>query len=684
MDPTSAPAATDEPRFDVTVRMPPGRRLEEVAQLAQAAGIRPDRIEALLGVLKNGPSAKIGAAVPRDRADKAREQFTRAGLSVDVTPVLALTAMMTGQFDARIECPACDQKILLPENRQCPHCGVFVDKVTEDVILRKKLREKEKLALEFRAARDKQQAEKTARESLEARLRDEIRKELEEEYGLAEQKRPALRPGVLAAAAVLLVALAFVVGRGSSGGFTMAALAGTAPPPAAPGKLDPQQLLEKIDAGAPLGGNTADAAAAHGGPLAGDPDIDDPLVQAAGGKRIGAKGISIEQAVAAAQTLAKAGGYKGAGSAEAATAAGSSAAAGGNTESAAAAASGVVPAPPILLPPRLRTQLALDLTRVLAEGGQLPRARELLKSLRAQPVVQSDPAQVAAAQAADLEVRAWALHATPAGALRPAVEKLLADAAALPDPAARARALMQLGVIAARSPLLKPQAARLFLTRSADALKAVEGPPQAALLGDWTVAFGEVLLAEAVAHAKAGQWSQASAVARQLPPLLEQATDHRAAARLHAIDFHLKSLTGGDQPQAALAAAVAAAQKENGLAERASLLRSVAALSGAAMDARLSAAVDEARAAALARPGDERARALTGLALLYADAGLRGRAGEMTQLSLDTPGLTAAQASELHAELLLRGDLATARALHGLGLYAESEAVLRRLGALLL
>ncbi len=685
MDPHQAPES-EEPRFDVVVRLPSTRRLEDVAKLADAAGIRPDRVEALVKALRNGPSAKIGAAVPRDRAEKAREQFTRAGLQVEVTPVLALTSMMTGQVDLRTQCPACDQKVMLPKNRQCPHCGVFVDKVTEDVILRKKLREKEKLALEFRTARDKQQAEKAERESLEARLRDEIRKELEEEYGLAEKKTSA-RKGVLVLGSVLLVAGAFAIGRGSSAGFSMDALAGTRPPaPQEKGRMDPQALMDKIDAGAPLGGNTAAAAAANGGPITGDPDIDDPLVQAAGGNRIGKQGgISIEQAVAAAQTLAKAHGYKGPGSAEAEAAAGPNAGAASSAAPSATGGPAVPTAAGGVMPPRTRTAIALDLTRMLAEVGQLPRSRDMLKALRAQPVVKSDPAQVIAAQRADLDVRGWALHATPAGALRPAVEKLLADAQALPDPAHRALALMHVGAIAARSPLLAPETSRLFLAKSAEALKLADAAQHPGLAGDWAVAFGEVLLAEATARTKAGQWSQAAAGAQQLQALIEQAPDPRAKARLHAIDYQLRSMSGGAaQAQPALAAALAIAQKENGVADRAALLRAIAWLAGAALNDKLTAAVDQTRAAALAKGGAERARALTSLALLYAEAGLRARAGELTQQALDTPDLTAAESAELHGELLLRGDLVTARALHAQAMYAEAEAVLRRLGQLLL
>ncbi|TWO66955.1 hypothetical protein FN976_25815 [Caenimonas sedimenti] len=681
----NAPQATeDEARFDVVVRMPAGRRLEDVAKLADAAGIRPDHVETVMKALRNGPAAKIGAAVNRQRAEKARDQFTRAGLSVELTPVLSLSAVTTGAFDNLFTCPNCGQRVTLPENRQCPNCTVFVDKVTDEMILRRKLREKERAALDFRTARDQQHAEKSAKESLEAQIRAEIRKELEAEYGIKGGGGGGVRKGVVAAAVLALAAAAFVGGRGTSAGWTMAGLFGSGNANSQAAKAG--KMLDKLDAGAAAGGSTAAAAAAYGGPATGDPDVDDPLVQAAGGKRVGAKGISVEQAVAAAQTLAKSVGYKTAGT-DGAAAGGNPAPTGSADGTAAAggapAAAGAAPA--ASFSPRVRTLLAFDLTRLLAELGQLPRSREMLKALRAIPAHAADAALSTAAGVADAEVRAWTLASTAPGALRPAAERLISDAQAIADPFWRTKALMQAGVIAARQPHLPPELARLFLNKSAEGLKTIQGPQQAAAMGDWTVALGEVLLAEATARAKVGQWTQARTIGAQLEAMIAQAPDASAGARLHAIDYQLKSLTGeADKAAGALAAGLALAAREPDLAERAALLRAMAALAGGTADGAMATAIESVKTAALPKNGYERARAMTMLALLHADAGMRARAGEYTQLALSTPQLDAAEAMELHADLLLRGDMVTAKSLHGAGLYADAEAMLRRLGELLL
>lgn len=99
---------------------------------------------------------------------------------------------------------------------------------------------------------------------------------------------------------------------------------------------------------------------------------------------------------------------------------------------------------------------------------------------------------------------------------------------------------------------------------------------------------------------------------------------------------------------------------------------------------RITAAIESTRAAAISRSGPERADSLALLALLHADAGMRTRAGEFTQLALSTTGLGEAENAALAANLLLRADIAMAAALHREGLFHEAEAVLQRLARFLL
>ena len=289
--------ALETPLYDVTVRMQPGARLEDVQHLAEAAGIRPDRVEALVKALRSAPQAKIGAGVDRERANKAKEQFSKAGLSVELTPILTLGKLTAGAFDGLTVCPSCSQRVTLPDNRQCPNCGVFVDKITDEALLRRRILEQERNKLDFQNSRDAQNADKQTREQLEALLRAQVRKELEAKYG----GKPRSRSGLFKLAGVAgLLALAFVGGRaGSTSGWSMEQML---PGNKAKG-TSPAQVNKMLDAVGPEAAAQPQAGAA--GTATGDPDIDDPLIQAAGGKKIGAQGISIEQAVAAAGALAK-------------------------------------------------------------------------------------------------------------------------------------------------------------------------------------------------------------------------------------------------------------------------------------------------------------------------------------------------------------------------------------------
>ena len=423
------------------------------------------------------------------------------------------------------------------------------------------------------------------------------------------------------------------------------------------------------------------AAAAHGGAPTGDPDVDDPLVQAAGGKRIGAKGISIEQAVAAAQTLAKAGSYKGTGTGEASAAASGPAAADG----AASAAGGTPVSRAPALSARVRAMLAFDLTRLVAQMGQVQRAQNMLKELRAAPAVANDTSLAASARLADQEIRAWALHQADRAALRPGVEALLAAAGQLPDPILRSKALMEAAVIAARHSDLPPETARVFLAKASEALPTIQGAAQAAAMADWTVALGEVVLIEATARARAGQWAKARAAGQQIDTLIAQSPGGPAQARLHAIDFKVKTLLGQhDKLTGTIEAGAAMVASEPSLTERAARLRSMARLSGLPLHERLVAAVESTKAAAVSRSGAERAESLALLALLHADAGMRTRTGEFTQLALSTTRLSETESAARAADLLLRADLAMATALHREGLLYEAEAVLQRLAKFLL
>ncbi len=613
-----------------------------------------------------------------------------------VTPLLAIQAAVAGSYDGTFVCPACQKRVVLPENRQCPSCGIFVDKVTDEFLLRRKLLEQERGKIEFAQAKSAKESDKRARELMEASVRAKVRAELEKEYGIKEEK-PGLFPGsgrvFKAVGMIVLLAVAFMGGRGFSTeglpfiGTSAKGKDGTAAAMTA-------QSLEKATQGE---AGAIDAA----GAATGDADVDDPLIQAAGGKRIGAKGLTLEQAVAAAQVLGKSVGNT---AADRALAGGT---AGGKTAGAAGSATGGMdgktdPAPgsatapgtaagaPDTAPPTVSKQTRLvlmaEFARSLAELGQSARAAGVLKAAMASVDPVAEPAAAASLRNAEIRSLAWAIQRREAGAPGKAIEDLKAKALAVADPAERTQLLGQTAVVLSRGGQLPPEVPRAFLALATESLKSVTGAAQPhAALGDLAVSMGEVFANETSMRARAGMWSKAQASAAQIDDLIKQAPDPWAQLRLYAVDHQVQLQLGHtDKARQRLDAALAQAGKNGNLAERASWLRSIAQLGDAAAQEQMDAMTASLLSQLESKSGLEKAQALTHLALLYAHGGLPARAEQYRKMAQATSGLNPAENTAIATDLIVRSDLAMARVLQGLGRYAEAESLLQRVGGYLL
>ena len=531
------------------------------------------------------------------------------------------------------------------------------------------------------------------RDQLEAQLRAEVRAELEAKMGIRKAASKVAKIVQVVALAGVMVAV-FIGGRGTGSGWSWEEIKGGS------SKGKAAEVDKMLDSVGPAGGAQAGAgagsAADGAGGGTGDPDVDDPLSQAAGGKRIGAKGLSMEQAVAASMTLAKSVGNTTAeralaGAPVGASATGPGAASTGAQGSAADSRASGAPASgggaaDATISPSVKQRLALEFTTQLAEMGQIPRAVQMIKALKASPKTTSDPAVASAARIADMEVRAWAMHSLGDSKARAAADALMSDAAGLSDPAERAAALSRVGAILARHAQLPPEASRAFLTKAVESVKAIsDAQLRTIATGQWAVAFGEALLADAIGKAKAGLWSKVQQANTQVDTLIAQAPDATSQARLYAIGAQIKLQLGQqDKALQTMEAGLAQVPRLERLAERAALLRVMAQLSGGAGNEQLQAAATALQAQAMAKGGAERAHTLAQLSLLSADAGLRGRASELADAARATPGLGGADATKVNTDLIVRGDMAAARVLHSVGLYAESETVLQRVGNYLL
>ncbi len=698
----SAPES-DIPLFDVWVRLPLDANIDLIEQRARDdAGIREDHLTPLLQGLSKVSQLKIGSAVSRDRADAAKIQFSKAGFLIEVAPLLTIQTKMVGAFDGRYFCPACQNPVELPDNRQCPSCGVFVDKVDEDFLLKRRLKEQERNKIEAQMTRDTKAMDKRNRELREASIREQIRKELEEEYGLNKKEKDRVfsgKKGLLRGAVALAVlGLTFAGGQyfqtqRVQSEANNAANAAVVAKDVAAASVD--KMLDHVGPKESAGGAGASAVAPTG-----DTDIDDPLIQAAGGKRIGAEGITIEQAVAAAQVLGKsigntagqnpsrAGAAGGTAEGRSATSGGIAAGATGMDKAGASTSASAVASTETAAPIAEQTKLILtaEFAQKLAELGQASRAREVIKALKASPKLAAEPGAVQAVRRAELEVQAWALHSMSEGRARTEMDRIKSSAAALPDAGERTQVLARIGVILSRHVQLPPEAARAFLTLAAEALKSVPNSPQrATVLNDWVVALGEVLLADVTARAKVGDWSKAKAAGAQLDALIKQAPEPSSVARLLAINYQAQNSLGQSaKAQQTLAEAAAAANSINSPLERARVLRAVAQLSRAPIDDKLQSAIAALANQLEPRVGLEKAQALTQLSLLFSDAGLREKSSPLNQQVQTTAGLSSQDRAAVNADLLARSEMSQAKVLHQSGSYAESEALLQRLGSYLL
>jgi hypothetical protein len=664
-----------EAAFDVLVRLPSGLRLDEVSKRGQAAGIKPERLQALVDALRNVPQVQIGKAVSRERADAAKALYEKAGLAIDITPVLAIEAKGTTE---EVACPSCRERVILTATRQCPRCNVFVDKFTDDYLAKRRQAELDRAAL-------KRELENEFQAKLDAALVEKLKK-----HGVFKGRAGAGR----AVALLVLLGAAFVVGRGTLAGWNVDALMASGGSQSRSDRMmETAWKNAPAAAGAPgapgAGGAAAGApgaAEAAAGPM--DPDLDDPLIQQAGGKRIGAKGISIEQAVAASRVLARTVGNAVAdraidGAGGKATAAGevpAGAATAGAAPGAAAggAASGKAAA---AVPATLKVSLGLELARQLAAMGQPGRATQIMKALGSR--AQSEPALAAEAQAAAIETRAWAIGGLDAAQARSTAQALLAEADKISDPAARVRALTQAAAALSQQPQLPREAARGFIARAGETLPSVAAEAREQAMAGWAAGLGTVMLHESTTAARAGRWSVVRANSAQLQTLAQQAPAG-AQARLLAMAYQLQTLAGDSAGAGkSLDTALALAAAEPNLAQRAALLRAIAAGAGSVSD-KLGAAVDALQGQLQGRSGAESAQGLLELSLLHAESGFRAKAAETADAARRVQGLAPADAVRLHTELVVRSDLVAARVLQGVGLFAEAEALVQKVGAYLL
>ncbi len=376
MSAPDTPLPLDTPLFDVYASLPTNTSVDAIDPLTLGnAGLSPDRVEALLQAFRNGPRAKIGASVTQERSEKAKALFAKTGLVISVEPLLGLAAAAPTMDDGLVACPACDRRVALPDNRQCPACGVFVDKVDEAFLLKRKIMQQERAKIEFSVARETSEADKKSRQSLEAALRAKIRDELEAEYGLQRGGSDLFqgKAGLLRAAGLLgLMALAFAGGQNLPsvelpwGKKTTSA-------------ASVDKMLQNSLGTSGVGSPASVASEAVLASVASDDIANDPMMQAIGGHRVGAKGLSIEQALSAISVITKSAPLHTANvNANGAPVSASATDTLGNADVAPSAVSATAA---VTVPPAIKLAMQTEFAVTLASLGQSGRARGVLQAI---------------------------------------------------------------------------------------------------------------------------------------------------------------------------------------------------------------------------------------------------------------------------------------------------------------
>ena len=678
---------SDEALFDIVVQLATGSSIERVKDKAiNDLGMEPAKVEALARALQSGPSARIGSAVPKSRAEKARDDFTKAGLKVTLSPVLSISKMTAAESDGKTVCPACDTRVFLPENRQCPNCNVFVDKVDEQFLLRKKLMEQERRRLEMSQDREKKAGDKAKREAMEREMREAIRKEIEAEMGIGDGKGGGAGAKIkLIAGALGLAGVAFFGGNmvGSGGGFGMGAGKGDAGKAAAGGPANAMSAsAQAVAGGVAKGGDieqimqnlpsagTLDPATSE---LLDDAAQEEALMKLARNGGPNAKGIPMDQALAASMTLATAAGNSTAqralSGASGPVGAGAGAGAGG------AARAPFVPAP---LPADFKPLLALELADQLSMMGQSARARGIVREIQATP--NPTPALSSALQVSDVIANAWGLNSASADKARKLIEGVRAGIAGLREPAEKSRAASAAATAIAAQSRTPEQTAQPFLVQAAEAAAQTSDAGQKQIATEHLlVASGHVMLEGVSAAARLGNFERANDLTARLQNSTKQTRSPLAGAQLFAMLYQAKSVTTADASAGqALDAAIAEAGKAGTLAEKAAALQAVGEVAGVAAAPNVARALQALEASIASSAGVARVQGLGALSAAFASVGDEAKAEEMRRQIAIAEGAPPLEQQMEMAKALLRADASLARYQQKAGAYAQAENTIMR------
>ncbi|MBP7081869.1 MAG: hypothetical protein KBA96_12210 [Rhodocyclaceae bacterium] len=579
-------AGEDDFQFDVIVSLPMSMDKAVLTQRAiDGLGVPPEAVERLMTSLTQHRILKVKSGVDRKLADETAEKFEKVGFRVEIAHCLGLRKAAPVQTDGKVECPACDTKVIPSPETQCPSCGVFINKLSEDFLERKRIMKKERARLEAMYGAEKAEAEKLRKAEAERLMREEILAELEKEFGISTKKKGLMdkvpRWAMPALTAVAIVG-AFFGGR--STGYEAGGSAATS-------------------------SMNASAAAKEAAEAAGD---DVAKLEAA------TKKMKADMAAAAGAIQRPFGGGAASGSASGSAVDPKDSL---GTPAAGEAAAADTPANPITND-AVKREVAYELVMLLAEIGQLDRARELVGRAVAGGAASNDVKLTLQLRIVQLEVEAWAIVHGQAEKPQEQADGLLKSVGEIPDAGERSIAGASIGAILLRRPDVNPQTVDAFFKLANDSYKATKGKASNSRVGQEVVAArGRGILNAVRARAERGMMQQAAGLAQELSAMA-QSVSGPAAAVLYGYEHEANRMLGNaGGAQKSLELGLTKARKSGSLQQEGASLRSIIDGGNVYQNPNVQTAISTLMTAAQKWGGADYAATLVELGLIHARNG---------------------------------------------------------------
>lgn len=554
--------------YDVVISIPEWVEKSVIEQRArEGLGAPPEVVDRIMESLATHRVVKVKTDVTREKADKTAKLFSGVGFRAEVTHALKLKKLSQQGLSGKVICPACDAKIQPSPDTQCPNCGVVIKNLTPEFLERKRAMKKELEKTEG-ALRDKRREEDAKRRrEFEEKVRAEVRAELEHKYkGSGKRGLFGLPPFVTPVLVLATVAAAFVGGRQFLPGQDRHQVAASA------GNTDKGDDIEKVISQTnQLQADMAKLSTANPDALDAKPLIDPK----------------------------------------------DSLSASGNTAAPAALPGAIAGAP---LSEDNKREVANQLILVLAEIGQIERARELIDRAVASHKTGSDLNLSSQLRVIQLEVEAWSIVHGRGDKPQEQIDALTKMLADLPDAGERTIASATIGAILLRRPDLLPQAADGLFSLADESYKA-QKTREPRIGYELLVARGRGLLNSAQTRIDRGLRQQAANLTGQLGTMTRIAPEPIAAV-LYGFDQQLSRMMGNTEgAKASLEMALTKTLKMASLQQQAATLRSLADGEGIYADNSLQNTLSALSATAEKRGGSEYAQVLYEIGLMHAHNG---------------------------------------------------------------